>query len=426
MSWHKAFKLFKTSLLFYRANFKRSLMASISIAISVLMFLLISLYYDFNHATYAKGQLKTMNNNFFLSTVTEKDHQKVMDVLQNENVIYVAQTNFYTSVKIDEENFFQLRCVAYLCDSINENLPYNISSLYSDGDDISNPNYVESFKVNVGRNYLLRSDEIIIGENMAKLLYGNSAEAINKQLKLDNRPYKIVGVFETIRSELYVNRNNYRDIKNGNFADNDFLGLTFVVFASSEIANEFNAENRHYYVIYDTQEDYDRLNQKIEQYINNDSNHNIGFMKRQDVKDYVTYNYRYNNYIKAILMLIIAIFSGISVFGTMNNSIADRKKEIGIKKALGASDIDIMISFVIENIINSLLAIVISLGLASLIFIIYAFYMRRILYIDYIIEFYPLTIFLFICYTLSVVIGFSLLPAYRATQIDVIDILRDE
>ena len=36
------------------------------------------------------------------------------------------------------------------------------------------------------------------------------------------------------------------------------------------------------------------------------------------------------------------------------------------------------------------------------------------------------TIVLFLCYSFSVVIGFSLIPAYTATQVNIIDTLRDE
>jgi len=130
--------------------------------------------------------------------------------------------------------------------------------------------------------------------------------------------------------------------------------------------------------------------------------------------------------IKAVLMLIIAVISGISVFGTMVNSVADRRKEIGIKKALGASDGDVMLGFVIENMINSIIAIIFAVAMASVAFIIYAYYERQVVKIEYVVKFYPLTVVLFICYAISVIIGFSLIPAYSATQVNIIDTLRDE
>ena len=125
-------------------------------------------------------------------------------------------------------------------------------------------------------------------------------------------------------------------------------------------------------------------------------------------------------------MLIVAVISGISVFGTMQNSIAERKTEIGIKKALGAGDFDIMLGFLIENIVNAVISLVLAIGMASLVSLIYCYYQRHILLNDYAVCVYPSTIVRFASFAFSIIIGFSLIPAYHATQVNVIDTIRGE
>lgn len=44
---------------------------------------------------------------------------------------------------------------------------------------------------------------------------------------------------------------------------------------------------------------------------------------------------------------------------------------------------------------------------------------------DFVVWIYPSTIWLFLCYAFSSILGFSLIPAFRATQVNIIDTIRE-
>ena len=79
----------------------------------------------------------------------------------------------------------------------------------------------------------------------------------------------------------------------------------------------------------------------------------------------------------------------------------------------------------VKNIITSFVAMLFSICLVSLPLLAYTFYQRRILIMDFVVWIYPSTIWLFLCYAFSSILGFSLIPAFRATQVNVIDTIRE-
>ena len=85
-----------------------------------------------------------------------------------------------------------------------------------------------------------------------------------------------------------------------------------------------------------------------------------------------------------------------------------------------------MYQLVVENFLNSLMAMLVSTSLCGIVFLSYAFYRKYVVFDPYTITIYPVTMILFFLYVVSVVIGFSLFPAYRASQINLIETLRDE
>jgi putative ABC transport system permease protein len=74
----------------------------------------------------------------------------------------------------------------------------------------------------------------------------------------------------------------------------------------------------------------------------------------------------FNQIIYAVELLSLFI-RGLSVVNTMTMSVAERTREIGIRKAIGATDTDIMSQFVVESAIMGLTGGLIGLGLGAVI-----------------------------------------------------------
>ena len=126
-----------------------------------------------------------------------------------------------------------------------------------------------------------------------------------------------------------------------------------------------------------------------------------------------------------ILTLFLAFIAGISLLvggiGVMNImlvSVVERKKEIGIRKAVGAKQKDIISLFLIESVLLSLTGGVIGVVLGVVVTYFISIYKHWQFTI------FPLPIIL--GFTVSVLCGifFGLYPAYKAAKLDPIEALR--
>jgi len=123
--------------------------------------------------------------------------------------------------------------------------------------------------------------------------------------------------------------------------------------------------------------------------------------------------------VTAAIAAISLIVGGIGIMNIMLVSVAERTREIGIRKALGASNADISSQFIIES-----LALGIGGGIAGYIFgYVIAFSISTFLTFDPVVNWQIGLTALFI----SVVMGtlFGLYPAFRASRKDPIDSLRE-
>lgn len=114
------------------------------------------------------------------------------------------------------------------------------------------------------------------------------------------------------------------------------------------------------------------------------------------------------------------IVGGIGVMNIMLVSIVERRREIGIRLAVGARRADIRSLFLIEAIMLSLVGGVSGVFIGMVI----AFIIALFWHWEFILFFWPPII----GFTVSVAIGifFGFYPAYKASQLDPIDALRSE
>lgn len=134
----------------------------------------------------------------------------------------------------------------------------------------------------------------------------------------------------------------------------------------------------------------------------------------------------FNNILKTIALLLTAVagisllVGGIGVMNIMLVSVTERVREIGIRKALGARKIDILMQFLIESVVLTLLGGIIGVILGIVISNIVGNVMKVKPMLDYVM------LIVAVCVSGGLGIIFGTYPAKKASELNPIDALRHE
>jgi putative ABC transport system permease protein len=133
------------------------------------------------------------------------------------------------------------------------------------------------------------------------------------------------------------------------------------------------------------------------------------------------------NNITGILMIVLGgiaaislIVGGIGIMNIMIVSVTERTKEIGIRKAIGAKKINILVQFLIESLLITGIGGIIGIGFGCAI-------ISLISNLNFVPAVYSVE-WIFISFFVSLIIGviFGIFPAYKAAKLDPIIALRSE
>jgi len=117
---------------------------------------------------------------------------------------------------------------------------------------------------------------------------------------------------------------------------------------------------------------------------------------------------------------ISLLVGGIGIMNIMLVSVTERTREIGIKKAIGATNSSILLQFLMESIIITLIAGIVGILLGALI----ANFVGRMVNISVLIT--PSVIMIAMGVSTGVGLFFGVYPAYKASKLDPVDALRYE
>ena len=134
---------------------------------------------------------------------------------------------------------------------------------------------------------------------------------------------------------------------------------------------------------------------------------------------------------KAIIACALLLLLGINLYSSFTNALNDRKFEIGVKRAIGASAGSIVRQFLYESIIVMVANTVISIAVVADVFIIYKYFYERIpdLYGNFntwTIYISPHSIAMFGLCAVTLTVVFSLIFAYKSTRVEIVQYLKAE
>lgn len=287
------------------------------------------------------------------------------------------------------------------------------------------PDYENIDKINIlyGRNILPfeyeNGEKVIVIDNItAKDLFGNSKSALGKRIELfkgrfgNPQSYKIIGVYQNPLEQMIKVMGGKRVPRFGRMPlptyeklyDSQKTGYTTIILESKTPEDMALSMTQ-------AKELLDNITGEAELYdINVENNGAASF-----------------DSILTTLNIFVTFVAGISLFvggiGVMNImlvSVVERTKEIGIRKAIGAKDIDILLQFLMESIILTGIGGVIGITLGVFLAIIIGYFIG----INPVFSFITILISLIVSMGIGIIFGVT--PAKKAAKLNPVDALRAE
>ena len=166
----------------------------------------------------------------------------------------------------------------------------------------------------------------------------------------------------------------------------------------------------------------------------------LSFIESMNGKDY-TATYELQNaaldeirpqkQVKAIITCALLLLLGINLYSSFTNAMNDRKYEIGVKRAVGASAFSIVRQFLYESVIVMAANILVSIALVADVAIVYKYIVEHTpdeygVYSDYILYISPYSAAMFGICAVSLTVVFSLIFAYKSTRVEIVQYLKAE
>ncbi|NQT66147.1 MAG: ABC transporter permease [Actinobacteria bacterium] len=292
---------------------------------------------------------------------------------------------------------------------LNKSTQSTVFASTEDGREIYN------MKIDKG-NFYSRSDVsnalnvAVIGQTVVKSLFGKT-DPIGKIIKLDGKNFKVIGTLEARGTDALGNDQDSSISIPVTTAQDKLYGLDSYNMIMAQSVSE---------------KDIDAASEEIKSILRR--HRNIRFGEKEDfMVQNQTQILDMVNTVTGIFTVVIAgiasislLVGGIGIMNIMLVSVTERTREIGIRKAIGAKNRDILIQFLVESIVLSITG-----GILGILFAVsVSAILSRFTILVTSITVFPIIIAL----SFSTVIGlfFGIFPAMRAARLNPIDALRYE
>lgn len=210
-----------------------------------------------------------------------------------------------------------------------------------------------------GRNFSYDDENrkvIIITMQNAIDLFNNPEEALGKGITINNHIYEVIGIVD----ENSIKNNDESSINNMYYSDMNYIYSYMPSKAFNDLMNQFSYPQEIYSLDLVVSKGYDMyevsgnvVNKLYELHPDISGSYNIDdpTEEAKELESMISTINKFVTLITAISMFV----GGVGVMNIMYVSVMERQREIGIRRAIGAKPLDILIQFLVEAIFITVL-----------------------------------------------------------------------
>ena len=218
------------------------------------------------------------------------------------------------------------------------------------------------------KDEILRKQKVaLIGPTASRLLLGENVNPVGRVVYMGDVKLKIIGVLEEKKRDLL----GAMGLTQG-YDENNRLLIPFTLYQQilgTKDIHTLRAETIDQSTI-------DQALNEITHVLNRRHNKQYAY-KAESMREWINTTNGILDKVSSmgVLAAVVALLvGGIGIFNIMSSSVVERTREIGIRKALGASQKDIMIQFVSESIYISAIGGIVGSLLSGLVLIVMVFF----------------------------------------------------
>jgi len=246
----------------------------------------------------------------------------------------------------------------------------------------------------------------VLGSNVAKDLFGD-IDPLGRKIRINNLSFRVIGVMQPKGSVGFVSYD-------------DFILIPYTVMQKQLAGTEyFNSIA----VKVDSKENIEKVRGEIEERLvklHNVSEPDFSIFSQADILSTLTSVINTFTIFLSFIAGISLVVGGIGIMNMMLTSVTERTREIGLRKAVGAKNRDILNQILLESVFITLIGGLIGIILGSII----TFVIGKIANITTLISFKAIFISISVSTLIGIVFGYY--PAKRASNLNPIEALRYE